>query len=146
MAPAPSVTRPVAVQLLIGIAFIDFLSLPHGFRLVPYLGVQLLMGMGMALAGAFALLADTRAFAWWYALAQGALNLIGFFVSRIMGLPLTRHSVAGNWLETPALALAFCGAALALLSGWVLYARHFAAHHRTDPVTAAHHRASDYFL
>src|SRR5258708_21387314 len=96
MAPAPSVTRPVAVQLLIGIAFIDFLSLPHGFRLAPYLGVQLLMSMGMALAGAVALLADTGAFAWWYALAQGPLNLIGFFVSRVIGLPLTRHPLAAH--------------------------------------------------
>jgi hypothetical protein len=128
VAPEPQVARPVGAVLFLGLALIHFLSLPHGFHIEAYVGVSLLLASVMAVAGAVALLVEDRNRVWWYALAEGLLTLLGWFLSRWFGLPAAGNAVSGDWFEETGLGLAFCGSALTGLAVWILYVRRTHAH------------------
>lgn len=134
-----NVARSVGAVLFLGLAMVHFLALPHAFHLDAYIGVIQIIATGMALAGTVGLLADDRDRIWWYSLAEGALNALGYLVTRFTGLPPGGHDIAGGWLREPALALAFLGVLLAALAIWVLVNRHRGA----LPVTAAKERDAE---
>lgn len=136
---SPAVARAVGAVVLVGIALIHFLALPHGFHIEAYLGVSLIMGVGMAFGGAVALLVDDRDRVWWYALVQGILNVLGYLLTRVSGVPLSDSDVSGNWFRTSGMALCFTGFVIAGLAAWVLIERR-----RTtprSPVVSAKDRA-----
>ncbi|WP_103944100.1 hypothetical protein [Thermomonospora echinospora] len=125
--------------LLLGLALTHLELLSEGFRHAHYLGVQMITGALLESAAAVAVIADDRTWIWGFALAEGALNALGYLLSRAFGLPLTAAGVAGDWLHTGALALGFLGLTVTGLASWVLLGRHL--HTRRGPVTSARDRA-----
>ena len=141
--PSPNTVRTVAVVILIGIGLIHFLTLPQGFKIAGYLGVALILAIGLALAGAYALLHEDQvgdqAGVWWYALCQGVLNSLGYLLSRTAGLPLVSHRVSADWDSGLSMSLFYCGMLLTALSTWVLAVR-WSRRRRGTPVASARDR------
>jgi hypothetical protein len=136
----PNVARPVGAVFFLGIAMVHFLTLPDGFRIEPYIGVSLIIALMMALFGAGAMLMDDRDRVWWYALAEGLLNGVGYVLTRFHGLPLASAGAIGGWFRQTGMALAFCGFMLAALAGGVLAARRHRRRTSYLPVTSAFQR------
>ena len=119
------ITRAVAVVALAGVALIHVLDAPGSFQAAPYKGwlyVGLIIG-SLAVAGRLLTSDDSQTW-----LAAGLLPLGAFaavVVSRTVGLPNGADDI-GNWWEPLGLSSLFVECSLALLSSYVLYARHVA--------------------
>ena len=117
--------RGVAVVGRAGVALIHVLDAHDTFVSAPYKGwlyVGLIIG---SLAVAARLLTSDDSQTW---LAAGLLPLgafVAFVVSRTVGLPNGADDI-GNWWEPLGLSSLFVECSLALLSSYVLYARHVA--------------------
>jgi hypothetical protein len=138
--PAPDVARAAGAVLLLGIAGIHFVTLPHGFQIEAYVGVSLVLGFLMAMAGVVGLLAENKNRIWWYALIEGVLNVGGWFATRVNDLPVTRSGTSGDWFKSSGLLLFFAGSTLSLLASWVLRVRTL---DRRETVTSARQRVLD---
>jgi hypothetical protein len=93
------VIRASAVIGLAGIALVHVIDAPDKFSELPYVGVMFL-GLILATLGAAALLVrkdDPRA--WLLALLLAGATMLGFVVSRVVGLPGDHKSDVGNWSE-----------------------------------------------
>lgn len=116
--------RSLGAVLFFVVSLLQFSVLPEAFQIEAYIGICLITGVIISLAGAAALLLDDRDRIWWYALAVGATNSAGFIGSRIAGLPLAETWTVGDWTHGSGLALCYTGAVLATLALWTLIRRH----------------------
>lgn len=141
-APSPQVARPTAVMLCAGVVLADVAGIQQIFALEAYLGVGLILAIGVALTVAALLLVQDSDGVWGFALTVGLLNALGSLVSRIPGLPLMRSTeISAAWFRSTTLTLGVDALLLAALAGWVLIARRFP--NATEvPVTSARERAS----
>jgi hypothetical protein len=130
-----AVLRAVAVIGLAGVALIHVLDAHNTFTSTPYIGwlyVGLITG---ALASAAWLVrsSDSRAWAGAALLPLGAI--VGFVLSRTVGLPGSTDDI-GNWWEPLGLASLFVEGAVVALAGAVLAERRAVRPVRLEASTA----------
>jgi hypothetical protein len=116
------VARAAAVVALAGVALIHVLDAPNTFPEVPYIGwlyVALITGSVLT-AGALIRSSDTRAWLAAAALPLGAI--VGFTLTRTVGLPGDTGDI-GNWTEPLGMASLFVEGLLVALSALVLRER-----------------------
>jgi hypothetical protein len=113
------IARTVAVVGLAGVALIHLLDLPGKFQETPYMAwlyICLISG-SVAAAAALARTNDQRA---WTAAALLPLGaLVGFTLTRTVGLPQAMDDI-GNWTEPLGLASLFVESSLVALAGTML--------------------------
>jgi hypothetical protein len=117
-----AVARAIAVVGLAGVALIHLLDSPGTFDEQAYKGWLYLGLIAGSIATAAALIRSSDSRAW---LAAGLLPvgaLVGFVVSRTVGLPGGADDI-GNWTEPLGLASLFVEGCLLALAGAVLSAR-----------------------
>jgi hypothetical protein len=91
--------RASAVIGLAGIALVHVIDAPDKFEELPYVGVMF-VGLIVACLGVAALLIRTdSALPWLAALLLSGATMVGFAMSRIVGLPGDHRSDIGNWNE-----------------------------------------------
>src|SRR3954467_13181870 len=115
------VARAVAIVGLAGVALIHLLDAIDKFQETPYLGWMYVGLIIACLATAGVLIRANLREAWLAALALPASALIGFTLTRTVGLPQA-HGDVGNWSEPLGLASLFVEATLIALAGYVLAA------------------------
>lgn len=140
--PTPDAARAVATVLFLAISLVHFVTLPHGFQIGGYVGVSLVLGLMMGVAGAIGLLIETKDRTWWYALYFGLANAVGWMATRLHALPATDLHNEGGWHRETGLCLVFCGTALAALAAWVLRTRWLDRH---ETVESARDRALNHW-
>jgi hypothetical protein len=104
VAPRRIIRRVVGAAALVGIALTHLLDLGGKLEETPYVGVAFigLILASLLLAGVLVRRDDTRA--WFAGGLVAAATVIGFVVSRTVGLPGAPADDIGNWLEPLALA------------------------------------------
>lgn len=143
LAPSPQIARPVGVVLCLGVVLADAAGIRQLFELEAYLGVGVILAIGVALTAASTLLVHDRDGAWIFALAVGVLNALGVLSTHTPGLPLLKaREVAQGWFQESTLMLGVDALLLAALAGWVLIARHLPDTAPDAPVTSAVERAA----
>jgi hypothetical protein len=116
------VARAAAVVGLAGVGLIHLLDIPGKFDETPYMGwmyVALILGSVLT-AGALVRGSDPRAWAAAAMLPLGAI--VGYTLSRTVGLPQATDDV-GNWAEPLGMASLFVEGSLVALGGIVLAGR-----------------------
>jgi hypothetical protein len=107
--------RAVTALGLLGIALIHLLDLPGKLKETPYLGIAYIGLIVASLVVAEALVRGDHRLAWGAAALLSAAVLVGYTVSRTVGLPGATNDI-GNWLEPLGLASLFVEGAVLLLS------------------------------
>src|SRR3954447_24360839 len=115
------VTRSVAVVGLAGVALIHLLDSLGKFQETPYMG-WMYVGLMLACLGvAAALIHTNRREAWLATLALPASAIVGFTLTRTVGLPQASEDI-GNWSEPLGLASLFVEGTLIAVAGYALTA------------------------
>jgi hypothetical protein len=104
---------------MLAIALIHLLDVIGKIKETPYLGVMYIGLMVASVVVAFYLLHRGSSLAWAAAGLLAAGTLIGFVLSRTVGLPNATDDV-GNWTEGLGLASMFVEAAVIVLAGYAL--------------------------
>ena len=99
-----TVRRSTAVMALIGIAVIHLMDLPGKYGEVPYLGVMFVGLIAVCLVLAVVLIRHDDAMAWLAGGALAAATIVGYTLSRTVGLPGEHGEEIGNWGEGIGLA------------------------------------------
>ncbi|WP_157592039.1 hypothetical protein [Solirubrobacter soli] len=115
------VTRSVAAIGLAGIALIHLLDSLGKFQETPYMGWMYVGLMIACLAAAATLLHSHAREAWLAAIALPASAIVGFVLTRTVGLPQA-HGDIGNWSEPLGLAALFVEGAVIAVAGYALAA------------------------
>ena len=130
MSPSPDpslgrelIARATAVVGLAGIALIHLLDSIGKFQETPYMGWMYVGLMLSCLAAAAALVRANAREAWLAALALPAAAIVGFTLTRTVGLPQASEDI-GNWSEPLGLAALFVEAAVIAVAGYALMALH----------------------
>jgi hypothetical protein len=118
------VARAVAAVGLAGVALIHLLDAPSKFSETPYLGWMYVLLMCGALATAFALVRGSWSPAWAAAVLLPAGAIVGFVLTRTVGLPQA-HGDIGNWKEPLGMASLLVEGTLVAVGGHVLLERAF---------------------
>ena len=129
------IARTIAVVGLAGVALIHLLDLPGKFSETPYLAwmyIALIIG---CLAVAAALIRASDARAWMAALLLPLGALVGYTLTRTVGLPQAMGDI-GNWTEPLGLASLFVETSLAALACTMLAGLRIASPHRIALVEA----------
>jgi len=111
LTPEPQ-RSPIAIGLL-GIGLIHTLDLPSKWHETPYLAVAYVVLILASLAAAGGLVASGRRRWRQLAVAAAAGPMLGYIVSRTIGLPASTGDI-GNWLEPLGLASLFVEATVLL--------------------------------
>ena len=116
------VVRVLAVVGLIGVALIHLLDLPGKLSDTPYMFWMYLalMVSCVVLAGALVRTSDSRA--WLAAAFVPATVILGYVLSRTVGLPQGADDI-GNWAEPLGIASLFVEGSLVALGSGVLVSR-----------------------
>src|SRR3954447_21029120 len=114
-------TRSVAAVGLAGIALIHLLDSLGKFQETPYMGWMYVGLMISCLAVAAALLHTHSREAWVATIALPASAIVGFVLTRTVGLPQA-HEDIGNWSEPLGLAALFVEGAVIAVGGYALAA------------------------
>jgi hypothetical protein len=109
--------RVVGAVLLIAAGVIHFAEL--GDAEVPYLVVGFALSAVFTICGAALMLARAPRLGWFVGGTVAAVTLIGYVVSRSIGLP-DLHADVGNWFEPLGIASVIAEAAAAGLAAWAL--------------------------
>jgi hypothetical protein len=117
-----AIARAVAIAGLVTIALLHVLQLPDAFDAIGYLGALFILAAAGCLVLAAVLTRTSDALAWTAAGGLAALILLGYVISRSVGLPGWTGDV-GEWAEPPALAAMVVESLLIVLTGVVLTAR-----------------------
>ncbi len=112
--PIPESQRSAVAVGLLGIGLIHTLDLPSKWRETPYLGVAYIVLIAVTLVAASGLVAGTNRRWGQLAIAAAAAPMIGYVISRTVGLPAATGDI-GNWLEPLGLASLFVEATVLLL-------------------------------
>lgn len=114
--------RLAGIGLLAAIVIVHLEDIRDKFEEVPYLGVGYVLVIGACLLAA-GLLAQRnpvwRARGWMIGGATAALTLLGFVLTRTVGLPAATEDI-GNWSETLGVWSMITEGAMVLLSGVAL--------------------------
>lgn len=113
------VTRSAAVVALGGVALIHLLELQGKLKEVPYLGVGYLALIVASVVAAGLLVHSNSRAGWLLAGAAAAATLVGFTLTRTVGLPRSTDDI-GNWLEPMGLASLFVEAIVVFLAAYAL--------------------------
>jgi len=89
---------------LIGVAVIHLMDAPDKFEEVPYIGVLFVALIVASLLLAEVLIRHDDLRAWLAAGALGAATIVGYTLSRSVGLPGEGGEEIGNWREALGLA------------------------------------------
>jgi hypothetical protein len=100
------IARSATVVGLAGIGLIHLLDAPGKFSETPYMGYLYLALIAGALVTAFALIRGSHPLAWTAAIALSASAVVGYTLTRTVGLPQA-HGDIGNWTEPLGLASLF---------------------------------------
>jgi hypothetical protein len=117
-----AVARAAAVIGLAGVALIHVLDSPGTFDEQAYKGWLYIGLIAGSIATAAALIRSSDSRAWLAAALLPSGALVGFVISRTVGLPGGADDI-GNWTEPLGLASLFVEGCLAALAGAVLSAR-----------------------
>jgi hypothetical protein len=120
------VARAIAGVALAGIAVIHLLDLPGKFSEVPYMGWMYIGLIAASLATAFALVRTSDARIWKLAVLLPAAAIVGFVLTRTVGLPQATDDI-GNWAEPLGMASLLVEGSLVALGAAVLADRQRAA-------------------
>jgi len=115
------VARAVAIVGLAGIALIHLLDSIGKFQETPYMGWMYGGLMLSCLAVAAALVRANSREAWLAAIALPATAIVGFVLTRTVGLPQATEDI-GNWSEPLGLAALFVEGAVIAVAGYALVA------------------------
>jgi hypothetical protein len=118
---------------MLAIALIHLLDVIGQIKDTPYLGVMYIALMVASVVVAFSLLHTGSALAWAAGGLLAAATLIGYILSRTVGLPNATDDI-GNWTEPLGLASMFVEAAVVILAA---YAWSLARHERRPGVHAS---------
>lgn len=124
--------RAITIAGLVGVALIHVLQLPDAFAEEGYLGALFICAVAGCLVLAAALTRSSDRLVWELAAALPALILLGYVVSRSVGLPGFTGDI-GEWSEPPGLASMVLEPLVIAVSVAVLAGRHQAA---TAPMTS----------
>jgi hypothetical protein len=119
-----AIARAVAIGGLVSIALIHMLQLPDAFAEIGYLGALFIVAIVAALLVAAALTRTSDDRVWAAAGGLAALILLGYVISRSIGLPGFTGDI-GEWAETPGLAAMVVESTVVFVTGAVLGARHY---------------------
>ncbi|WP_460628329.1 hypothetical protein [Intrasporangium mesophilum] len=111
-----TVRRGVATMCLLGMALIHLLDLPDKLEEVPYIGALFIGLIVAALVLAEALIRTDDVRVWIAAGALAAATILGYTLSRSIGLPGEEGAEIGNWTEGLGIASLLIEAALVLLA------------------------------
>jgi hypothetical protein len=130
-----AIARAVAIGGLVTIALIHMLQLPAAFAEIGYLGGLFIAAVvaSLVLAAVLTCTSDDRAWAATGGLA--VLILLGYVLSRSVGLPGFTGDV-GEWSETPGLASMVIESLLAFVTTAVLGTRHYPMRRRGTALAA----------
>lgn len=109
------VTRAVGAVGLVGIGLIHLLDASSKFHETPYMGWMYVGLIAGALVTAFALIRGRSVTAWLAAGGLAASAMLGFTLTRTVGLPQA-HGDIGNWSEPLGMASLFVEAAVLALA------------------------------
>jgi hypothetical protein len=115
------VTRSVAAVGLAGIALIHLLDSLGKFQETPYMGWMYVALMISCLAVAATLVHTHAREAWLATIALPVSAIVGFVLTRTVGLPQA-HEDIGNWSEPLGLAALFVEGAVIAVAGYALAA------------------------
>jgi hypothetical protein len=129
-----AIARATAIAALVAVALIHVLQLPDAFREIGYLGALFIAVIAgcLILAAVLARTSDTRA--WAAAGGLAGLVLLGYVISRSVGLPGFTGDI-GEWSEPAGLASMVIESLVVLVAGAMLASRPF-------PVPAARQSAA----
>jgi|SRR3954464_11726249 hypothetical protein len=113
------VARSVAAVGLAGIALIHLLDSVGKFQETPYIGWMYVALMVSCLLVAAILLHAHAREAWLATMALPALAVVGYVLTRTVGLPQA-HDDVGNWSEPLGLAALFVEGAVIAVAGYAL--------------------------
>lgn len=117
------IARGVAAVGLAGVALIHLLDAPGKFQETPYMG-WMYVGLILACLATAAVITHANAReAWLAAIALSASAIVGFTLTRTVGLPKA-HDDIGNWSEPLGLASLFIEGALISVAGYALTTLH----------------------
>ena len=119
-----AIARVVAIGGLVTIALIHMLQLPDAFAEIGYLGGLFIATVAACLVLAAVLTRTSDTLAWAAAGGLAALVLLGYVLSRSVGLPGFTDDV-GEWSEAPGLASMVVESLLVFLTGAVLATRRY---------------------
>jgi hypothetical protein len=117
------IVRGVAVVGLAGVALIHLLDSLGKFQETPYMGWMYVGLMLSCLAAAAALVHANLREAWLATLALPVSAIVGFILTRTVGLPQATEDI-GNWSEPLGLAALFVESALVAVAAYALVALH----------------------
>src|SRR4051794_8445190 len=118
-----AIARAVAIGGLVAVALIHVLQLPAAFAAAGYLGGLFIAAVVACLAIAAVLTRTSDDRAWGAAGGLAALILLGYLLSRTVGLPSFTEDI-GEWSETLGLASMVAEGLLVFVTGAVLATRH----------------------
>ena len=131
------VARGVAVVGLAGVALIHLLDSLGKFEETPYMGWMYVGLMIACLGAAAALVRAHLREAWLVALVIPASAVVGFVLTRTVGLPQASEDI-GNWSEPLGLAALFVEGAVIAVSAYALAALRPVAALTRRPASISH--------
>jgi hypothetical protein len=122
-----AIARAVAIGGLVAIALIHVLQLPAAFAAIGYLGALFIAAIVacLGLAAVMTRTSDDRA--WTASGGLAALILLGYVISRTIGLPGFTDDI-GEWSETLGLASMVAEGFVVFVAGSVLVSRGYVMH------------------
>jgi len=138
-----AIARAVAIGALVTIALIHMLELPDAFAEIGYLGALFIAAVAACLILAAVITRTSDDLAWAAAGGLAALILLGYVLSRSVGLPGFTGDV-GEWSEAPGLASMVVESLVVFVTGAVLVTRRYPMEHAataTPDASAASGRA-----
>ena len=91
--------QALAAAGLVGVAVVHLLDTPGKFEETPYLGVMFLGLIAASLLAAELLLRGADSIAWLAGAGLAGATILGYVVSRTIGLPGAPEDDIGNWSE-----------------------------------------------
>jgi hypothetical protein len=110
----------LAAAGLVGVAIVHLLDAPGKFEETPYLGFLFLGLIAASLLVAEMILRDGGSIGWLAGAGLAAATILGYVVSRTIGLPGAPEDDLGNWSEPLGMASLMVEAVVAWLcvTGW----------------------------
>ncbi|MGI8623869.1 MAG: hypothetical protein ACR2NB_10410 [Solirubrobacteraceae bacterium] len=120
------VARTLGATGMAGIGLIHLLDAPGKFQETPYLGWMYLGLIAASIMTAYLLICESSRRAWLAAAGLAASAIVGFTLTRTVGLPQATGDI-GNWSEPIGMASLYVEGAVVTLSGVSLLRRRPAA-------------------
>ena len=111
----PELTRLAGIGLILAVGVVHLVEIPTHYGISPYLGVLVAVNFALALVAAFGIGRGAKGWGWSLGALISCTALLGYVVSRLLGLPAAPE-LAGEWTSAlGSLAMIFEGM---FLAGW----------------------------